>query len=239
MARRRPAPSVRVAALGHGDLRTSLLLIVPLFLAYQIGVLFSSTINGVDFVTRTVFAAVGRDRELYLLVHLVVAVGFAVWVVGTRRRQVFRGDVILPLVLEAAIYALTLGTAIVVLMEHVLGFDGVLALGRAGEALVVSLGAGVHEELVFRLGLMSGGLALLLRARLDPRLALALALAGSALLFSAAHHVGPHGEAFTAVAFTYRALAGVAFGLIYYHRSLAHAVYAHVLYDLYVLLIRG
>jgi membrane protease YdiL (CAAX protease family) len=37
--------------------------------------------------------------------------------------------------------------------------------------------------------------------------------------------------------FTFRLLAGVAFALIFYYRSLAHAVYAHALYDVWVLVV--
>jgi hypothetical protein len=36
--------------------------------------------------------------------------------------------------------------------------------------------------------------------------------------------------------FAYRCVAGIAFGLVFWYRSLAHAVYAHVLYDLVVAL---
>ena len=35
-------------------------------------------------------------------------------------------------------------------------------------------------------------------------------------------------------AFVFRILAGGAFGAIFWYRSLAHAVYAHVLYDLVI-----
>src|SRR5437899_1068459 len=102
----------------------------------------------------------------------------------------------------------------------------------------MSLGAGVHEELVFRLGAMDGALALLSRTRLPRPAAFAIALGASALLFSAAHHWGVHGEPFVTQVFLDRALAGVLFGLIFWYRSFAHAIYAHVLYDLYVLLLR-
>jgi membrane protease YdiL (CAAX protease family) len=70
------------------------------------------------------------------------------------------------------------------------------------------------------------------------RCAMPAALIGSALLFSLAHHLGPHGEAFLAQVFVYRTLAGVAFGLIFYYHSLAHAVYTHFFYDVYVLMLR-
>ena len=80
--------------------------------------------------------------------------------------------------------------------------------------------------------------ALLIRAGLRHTTAMPLALLASALVFSWAHHIGDYGEPFELAAFTYRAIAGGIFGLIFYYRSLAHAVYAHFLYDLYVLVIR-
>ena len=113
-----------------------------------------------------------------------------------------------------------------------------LVIGATGDAIVISLGAGVHEELVFRLGAMAGGLALLRRTALSPRAQFAIALCGSALLFSLAHHLGAYGEPFRVHAFVFRALVGVLFGLVFWYRSFAHAVYAHVLYDLYVLVLR-
>jgi hypothetical protein len=53
-------------------------------------------------------------------------------------------------------------------------------------------------------------------------------------VFSAAHHLGAHGEPWTMHAFAFRCLAGLVFGLIFWFRSLAHAVYAHTFYDLLV-----
>jgi len=229
---------------GRGDLAASLLLIFPLFLAYEVGVMFSSTVNGVDFVTRWVFAAVGYDRERFLLVHLVLAVGFLALLLYLRRRRSFSLRMFPLMLLEAALYALTMGTIIALFMDRVLGLGvgpeaGGSALGERGQALVMSLGAGVHEELVFRLGLMGGTTAALLLLGLRRSLAVGLAMVASAALFSAAHHAGPLGEPFEQSVFIYRALAGVVFGLVFYFRSLAHAVYAHFLYDLYVLILRN
>ena len=55
MARARRA--ARTSAFGRGDLTASLVLVFPLLLAYEVGVLFSSTVNGVDVITRVVYAA--------------------------------------------------------------------------------------------------------------------------------------------------------------------------------------
>ncbi|HWM88133.1 MAG TPA: CPBP family intramembrane glutamic endopeptidase [Kofleriaceae bacterium] len=254
-ARRPPAPrpgrrNGLQSPFGRGDLAVSLLLVFPLFLAYEVGVMFSPTVNGVDFVTRWVFAAVGYDRERFLLVHLIMALGFLGLLLHLRRKRTFQLRVFPPMLLESVLYAATMGTVIALLMERVLGLGvdpgGQLGLDPAelgesvrAQAVVMSLGAGVHEELVFRLGLMGGGAAALLLIGLGRGLSVGLALAVSAVLFSAAHHAGPLGEPFDNGVFVYRLLAGVVFGLIFYFRSLAHAVYTHFLYDLYVLLLRS
>jgi membrane protease YdiL (CAAX protease family) len=212
-------------AYGHGDVASSLVLIFPLLLAYEIGVLFAGRVNGADVVTRALFSLAG-SRGAYLLVHVVIALAFLVWIRREKRWATLSFDVAAPVVLEAAIYALTLGALGTLIVEKLLGLG-------AGASIVSALGAGVHEELVFRLGLMAGLAALFARA-FGARVGVALALAGSSLLFAAAHHAGAHGEVFTAHAFAFRTVAGLVFGAVFWFRSLAHAVYAHVLYDVLV-----
>lgn len=217
-----------VGAAGHGDLSASLVLIVPLLLAYEVGVLFAGRVNGADVVTRALYAVAG-GRSTYLLVHVVLALAFLVWLQRSRRGQTLSLDIAAPVILEAAIYALTLGALGTVIVERMLGLG-------VGATVVSALGAGVHEELVFRLGLFAGGVALVRRAGGDPRLAMLVALVTSSVVFAAAHHLGAYGEPWTAHAFAFRCVAGCAFGLIFWFRSLAHAVYAHVLYDVLVAL---
>lgn len=208
---------------GHGDLEASLVLIFPVLLAYEVGVLFAGNVSGADVVTRALYVTLG-SKALYLLVHAAIALLFLLWIRRGNRWGTLRMEVALPVVLEAAIYAFTLGAAISLVLSHLLG------LGLGAGSTISALGAGVHEELVFRLGLL-GGCVSLLRER---RGAFPIALVISSLLFAGAHHLGVHGEPFTAHAFAFRALAGAAFGAIFWYRSLAHAVYAHVLYDLVV-----
>jgi hypothetical protein len=209
----------------HGDLGASIALIGPLFLAYELGVLFAGNVNGADVVTRALYDALGR--QAYLLAHAALAVAFLVWLRRTERWTVLRLEILGPLVLEAAIYAFTLGAAITLVLDRLLG------LGPTLGSVVNALGAGVHEELVFRLGVF-GGLVAMFTRRQPTWLAVTLALLASSALFALAHHLGAHGEPFTWHAFAFRGLAGVAFGLICWFRSLAHAVYAHALYDLLV-----
>jgi len=225
------APARRAAPpwWGHGDLAASLVLIFPLLLVYEVGVLFAGSVNVADVVTRLLFAALGRPA--YLALHALIAVGFLLWIRRGRRWATLRLDIVAPVVLEAALYALTLGAIVSAILDRVLG------LGLSGASVIDAFGAGVHEELVFRLALFGGIVALAAGAPSlagRPRVAIACALAASSVAFAAAHHIGAYGEPWTAHAFAFRVLAGVAFGLIFWFRSLAHAVYAHAIYDLFV-----
>lgn len=107
-----------------------------------------------------------------------------------------------------------------------------MALGLA--PLVGFLGAGVYEEALFRLALVPllNRAARLLQAH--ELLAGTLAVTGSSLLFSIAHHAGLPGEPFTWYAFIFRWLAGVYFAWVFLARGFGVAVGTHVAYDIFV-----
>jgi len=227
------------------NLLTSLVLVFPLFLIYQIGVLFTlPVLNGADFLTVFLFRNLGLSKGAYLAYTVVVAVAFAIAVVLLRRKQRFDPRLIVPVFVESAIYALTMGSLIVFVMTKVLHVSprlagGMIAEQGLGTRFVMSLGAGVCEETVFRLGIMTGIAVLLERVLgLGRWVAVAVGLLASAVLFSAMHHIPPYGDPLHIGVFTFRVLAGCFFGLIYWTRGFAIAVYTHALYDIYVLLVR-
>jgi hypothetical protein len=226
------------------NLLTSLILVFPLFLLYQLGVvLIYPLINGADFLTRFLFHNVGLSRTAYLGYVAVVAVLFAVAVAVLRKRQKLNLAIAIPVLFESAIYALTMGSVIVLVMTRVFGFSPRLAAGITGEGvltrMVMSVGAGVWEETTFRLGLLTG-LAILLERVIGMRRAVALVLAFviSSAVFSAVHHIPPYGDPFRLDVFTFRFLAGICFGLLFWFRGFAVAAYTHALYDIYVLILR-
>jgi hypothetical protein len=219
------------------------LYVAPLFLLYQMGALLGPARNGVDFVTTLVLRV--RALSTPLFVGLLACAGLGIgWVyVRARRQERFTFGLIRPVLLESAAYALVMGTLILVVMRHLLGMRPP-SLGAEGlgwlDILHVSAGAGVHEELVFRV-LIYGLLLSVLGSLIGPRiwvtrlLVITAALTASAALFSISHHAPPHGEPYTHFAFVYRLLAGGLFGLMYHYRGFAVAVYAHFLYDVLVL----
>lgn len=216
--------------------------VFPLFLVYQVGIV-SGVRNGADVFTSLLMQLVDYDLGNYLLLFAALLFGYAGLLAALRRSGRFQPKRFLPLLTESGLYALCMGSLILLVIRYVLWFVPGLGPGLAVETLpdrapleilVISAGAGLHEEFVFRAGLMAG-LALLLEQRIARRAAWTVALVVSSLVFAGVHHLGPAGEEFTVVAFVYRMLAGAYFGVIYQLRGFAVAAWTHSLYDLYVL----
>lgn len=218
------------------DLPSSLILVLPLVLFYELGLLWSGgqTINGVDFIT-VVLARNWGPNGLLVFNGLLFLAG----IVGLhylKRERNFDPRIIGGVVIESTVYALMLGTVILWIMSHIPGFDAGLATGdgKLGmlDRIFISLGAGVNEELVFRLVLYTG-LAWAIGNFTKRGVAIAMAVVLSSLLFSLAHYAG--GESFQAFSFVYRFLAGAIFCGLFCVRGFAVAVYTHAIYDIYVL----
>jgi membrane protease YdiL (CAAX protease family) len=234
-------------ALRRTNLLTSLILVFPLFLVYQVGVLaIPQVYNGADLLTSELLHLLHGRVGVYVLINAALGLVFLGLLFFLRRKNEFQPHMFLQVLLESAVYAVTMGTLIVFVMMNVLhidprlsislpaastGTEGVGLLGR----IVLSFGAGVHEELVFRLIMVTGLIALgtgLFKFR--RWIAVGLAFVISAALFSLAHHV-IGGEPFHTGVFVYRFLCGLVFATIFQTRGFATAVYTHALYDIFVL----
>ena len=224
------------------NLANSLLLVLPLLVAYQLGVLLSGGVrNGVDFVTDVLWLASGEQLEVYLWINLGILALFGLATFLLRSRGTFRLRVWPVVVFESALYALFLGAVVL----QIMGFLGVdPSLSASAEAadsvlsvVVLSLGAGVYEELVFRLILMGGMFWLMTRVFDWPNwLAATVACLLSSLAFSAIHHMGELGDPFTPGVFVFRLVAGILLAIIFYVRGFAVAVYTHAIYDIIVMM---
>lgn len=238
------------------DPLTSLLLVFPLFLVYEVGVLLVPTAyNGADLITSQILHLLHGNLRGYVALNASLWAFFLGLVFYIRKRHDFDPRLFWPMLAESGIYALTMGTFICFVMIDLLHVDPRLAIvdlpaaslplletvgphpGLVG-GLVVALGAGVHEELVFRV-LLLGGLMVFLQRVLKARswVALLISFGVSSVLFSAAHHV-VGGEPFRIGVFVYRLLCGLVFATLYQTRGFAVAVYTHAMYDIFVF-VRG
>jgi hypothetical protein len=239
-------PSLRART----NLLTSLMLVFPLFLVYQVGVLVMPEVyNGADLITSELLHLLHGRMSAYILLNVGLGAAFLITLLVLRKRNEFHARQFIPVIIESSFYAVTMGAFIVFVMTNLLGVDPRLSIGvplAAGPhdvglfgRIILSFGAGVHEELVFRLIMIPSltylGIKLFGMKR---GWAIALAFLISATLFSLAHHV-IGGEPFHVGVFVYRLLCGLIFAAIFQFRGFANAVYTHALYDVFVLTIHG
>lgn len=152
------------------------------------------------------------------------------------KREVPWARVVAVVALEGTIYALLLGPlaeAMTTSANRVLAAGAVPSLLLAN--IVGSLGAGIFEELVFRLGLMSAlvwiGLLAVRAWSLPPWLALGFGVVVSALAFSWFHHLC--GEPFDRTRFVFRTMAGVLLGVLMWARGYGVCVWTHTMYNVH------
>lgn len=216
------------------DLVVSLILVLPLLLLYQVGLFAMGhrVINGADFVTRLIYP--GWGLKGLVIFNLSVVAVFLAAIIRLERQKRFRPELFLPLVAESAVYAWVLGSLILFILRK--SFILSINFDHGFRAITLSIGAGVNEEIFFRL-LLIGVLTYIFAdfLGLKDRTAAIISVIASSLLFSGAHYIGAHGDKLEAVSFAYRFVAGVIFALIYRYRSFAVAVYTHAIYDILVL----
>ncbi|HEX4142478.1 MAG TPA: CPBP family intramembrane glutamic endopeptidase [Pirellulales bacterium] len=100
--------------------------------------------------------------------------------------------------------------------------------------LVGFCGAGIYEEALFRLLLLPPVAWLLGLFSATRPWRLALAIVATSMVFSAAHYVGPHGEAVEWFSASFRCLAGIFFATLFVYRGFGIAAGTHALYDVLV-----
>lgn len=227
--------------------RYSLLFALPLLVFYQtLAVVFAhgpdSVRNGADVILQRLFVAVaGRWGPLLFMASLI---GAGLWLVGRDMRahgSRFRGGVFLGMLGESVLLALVFGLAVASVTSGVLGLLRPLTLLADlpldwWTRLMVSLGAGIYEELLFRV-LLVGVLATAARALFGWRPATAGAAATllGAAIFAAFHYLGRYGDAWQLYSFVFRMIAGLFFSALYLLRGFGITAWTHALYDVSLL----
>lgn len=232
--------------------RYSVLFALPLFLLYEAlaaglaGEPGAHVRNAADVALKTPFLIFAGASGSLAFFATVMAAG--VFIVGRdimRHRGALSVRVFALMLAESAVLALFLGVVVGTLTQRLLGMSAVaqgsatpLASLGSGTRLMLALGAGLYEELLFRV-LLVGGIAAGLRWLLGGhRVAAGItaALVG-ALVFSAFHYVGEYGDKFEVASFTYRAIAGLVFSALYLTRGFGITAWTHALYDVYVMVV--
>lgn len=219
------------------------LFLLPLLVIYEMGIVWfgggqpDALRNGADTWIRQGLTFAGM-RQLFWA-PLVLLLILVIWTSQRwRSRPRDLVNVLSGMGLESVGFALGLwcvGRGLGPIIDH-LGVELSLAPEQRETLrhVITFVGAGIYEELIFRLFAFTGLLITLRWLGVSGFLAVALAALVSALVFSGAHHVGPHGEDFDGYTFLFRTLAGLYFAFVYQGRGLGVAVGAHACYDVIV-----
>ena len=222
------------------SLSASLLFVLPLLAVYELGVLTDINAAAVwvktpmSWMRRHPIEFVGVNATLILNGFFMLAVVVAA--VRLSRRDALHAGTFMGMMAESGAYALLLGPVALLPLAGRWHFPGfALDMSNLWVKLVISSGAGLYEELLFRFILM--GVVFLVAEhvlRMKRPMAGLLALVVSGAVFSVAHFVSPAEEA-NMGAFLYRLMAGMVLGVIFLTRGFGVAVWTHALYDVYVL----
>lgn len=227
-------------------------LTLPVFLVYHFGVVFLHLRNGTDLLTGPLMQLAEGNRGMYLLITAAIGVVFAGVFAALGRGQVFRPAKFAQIAIEGVVYAIAMRMGAAYVVGNIFA-GGIKDDGGPLGGVVQSCGAGFYEELAFRVVLFGLGAKALVwwlarqkvgvvtntASRLSFR-SIAIMLGWSvvvALVFSGVHYIGAYGDAFKLTTFTFRFVLGVALTLIYATRGFAAAVWTHMLYDVWVIVL--
>jgi len=226
---------------GSGPL-ADLALTLPVFVVYHLGVVWMDVQNAADVVTRELKALASSSLVAYSGLTLTIGAVFAGVLLVLGRGHTLRWQRFALIFAEGILYAIAMRLVASYVVGKVHLDAGVTIAPQLGflTAVVLSLGAGLYEEIAFRVGLYGVGrklvLAMMPEALPGQRLMVSMGWALlSAAVFSGWHYFGPFGEPFELRSFVFRWVCGVVFTLIFVFRGFAPVVWTHALYDIWVL----
>jgi hypothetical protein len=179
-------------------------------------------------------------------IFLLCLIGVGAWLIARdvrSNRASIRPTLLAGMLLESTCLALLFGIVVAILTAAVLGSPPPMAIGFVQQhigrltLLMISIGAGIYEELLFRV-LLVGLIAWTAHKVLGwrPLVAGIVAAVLGALIFSAFHYIGPYGDRWDIYSFVFRSIAGLFFSGLYLLRGFGITAWTHALYDVFLLL---
>jgi membrane protease YdiL (CAAX protease family) len=235
---------------------SSFLFLIPLLLVYEIGVVVmaggesaGALRNGADYWMRGWLENVGIPFT-FVLPFLVTA-GLLIWHICGKYSWRVSTDTFVGMLAESLLFALCLvvlgqlqDLAFQRYLPASMSSPNVAAVLRQSEMMIGDnstlgriisfIGAGVYEEVLFRLCLLPVCYAVFRVCFLPKKWAAFLAIFVTSLAFSVAHYIGPMADQFTLFSFSFRLVAGLFFSTLFMLRGFGITVGCHAAYDLLV-----
>ncbi|PEN10964.1 CPBP family intramembrane metalloprotease [Longibacter salinarum] len=182
-------------------------------------------------------AALTGGPIVWVLAGTVLVVGVGIMVYERKQNIPLRPAYFAGILAESAVYAVLVAGLVSYLVAAV--FAAAPSPQMAHDLwtqLALSIGAGLYEELVFRV-ILVGGLFLFFRWMFSSQTTayVTAAIIGAAV-FSLVHYAGALGDPFALDSFTFRFLFGLALNVLFLVRGFGVAAWTHALYDIYLTL---
>jgi hypothetical protein len=242
-----PANSLRQYAWESSRPLVSLAFIAPLLAVYELGIILlgpHALRNGADTWLRYLLEIIGFG-QYFLLPFLTCGILLA-WHHTRRDRWSLSSTVLGTMLLESLLFALLL-YGLAHAQRAIFAPSTVAATCSSGSVpdagllsrLIGYCGAGIYEELLFRLMMLPAIASVLKWAGLDWRSSWIWGIVMTSLVFSAAHYrmFTPSGYDFDWYSFSFRFAAGSFFAVLFVLRGFGIAAGAHALYDILVELV--
>ena len=232
----------------HGVTRTAtygFLMALPLLVLYEGLILL---VNQGQVMQVRISAEVWMKQVLptlgttgwHVMAVVVLLLGIGIYLYERKKNIPIRSRYFGWMIGESAVYAVVLAFLVSTVVGIIFAAApvGLIAAQVAEQSvwtnLALSIGAGLYEELLFRV-LLVGGLYLVLKNVLkEGTAAYVIAAVVGALLFSAVHYIGALGDVFTLSSFTFRFLFGLALNVVFLVRGFGVAAWTHALYDVMI-----
>ena len=212
---------------------------LPLLVVYEILIISSQSgywgiRNAADMWIRTFLMAF--DLQAQHLTFVMIGIAFAlIPLAKTRSSGVkLKANYFLLMFAEAFAYSLVLGVA----LQYILRLSGLTTVGPGNGALqnfALSLGAGLFEEIIFRVLLLNLLFFLLSYVFKSKVTTAVISVLAASFLFSLSHYIGSMADSWQLYSFMFRWIAGMIFTVLYFMRGFAITAYTHALYDIWVL----
>ena len=212
---------------------------LPLLVIYEILIVLSQSRywgirNAADVWIRTFLMAF--DLQAQHITFVLIGISLAlIPIAKSRARGIkLKANYFALMFAECLAFSLVLG----VVLQSILRLGG-LSSGGPGSGLMqnlaLSVGAGLFEEIIFRVILLNL-LYLLLSPLLKKKVVVAVfSVLLASFLFSLSHYVGTMADTWQLYSFMFRWAAGLLFTVLYFVRGFAITAYTHALYDIWVL----
>lgn len=220
----------------------SYLISLPLLLLYEVLIFVAQPDSGqvvrisVDIWIKTLFSYFGQD---VLSITLILVALLGIYILYREREKLasLKFSYFFSMLIEASVYAFLLAMLITMTVSNLLQMIQVSPIESLSvlQQMALSLGAGLYEELFFRVILVSALLWLFKHFFTKKAAAYASAIILAAVIFSLVHYIGSMGDPFTFGSFLFRFLFGLALNAIYVWRGFGMAAWTHAIYDLMVI----